>query len=117
MRKLSIAIAVATGFAATPAMACSMMGQAANATPATAAASPMMCGASTTAAPAQAPGPGAASAQPNQSAAGGGCPCCRNMAMMQPRAGQPGGMGSMPGLQNEMPGMQGAPAPEALKPN
>ena len=42
MRKLSIAIAVATGFAATPAMACSMMGQTANATPATAAASPMM---------------------------------------------------------------------------
>ena len=112
MRKLSIAIAAAAGFAATPALACSMMNQA-SATTGSTSASAMMCGA----APAQAqatPGQAVPTPAPNASTAGG-CPCCRNMAMMQPRPGQPGGMGNMPGMQHDM---QGAPpAPEAAKPN
>ncbi len=75
----------------------------------------MMCGTPTATAQAQQPG------QP----AGGMCPCCRNMAMMQPRAAQPGGMQDMPEMRN-MPDMQPdspaspqspAPSPETPKPN
>jgi hypothetical protein len=106
MRKLTIALLVATGFMVTPAVACPMMTQAAAQTGSTAA-SGMMCGRPMTTAQAQSqPAP---ATQP----AAGGCPCCRNMAMMQPQPGQrmPGmeGMQHMPGMQ--MPGAPPAPEP------
>ncbi len=127
MRKSTFALAIAAGFAATPVLACPMMNQAsAQTTGSTAAASPMMCGAQPTAAQSQAPGQTTQPAQPGQSTAAGSCPCCRNMAMMQPQPGQPGGMGNMPGMHN-MPGMQNmpgmpasppaTPAPETPRPN
>jgi hypothetical protein len=124
MRKLTLAIAVAAGFTATPVLACPMHQAAAQTTGSTAAAGPMMCGTPTATAQAQQPGQMTQPAQPGQSA-GGMCPCCRNMAMMQPQPQQPGGMQDMPGMRN-MPDMQqGAPtspqapspSPEAPKPN
>jgi hypothetical protein len=124
MRKLTLAIAAAAGFAATPILACPMHQAAAQATGSTAMASPMMCGAQTTTAQAQQPSQTTQPAQQGQSA-GGMCSCCRNMAMMQPQPQQPGGMPDMPGMRN-MPDMQqGAPtsppaptlSPETPKPN
>jgi hypothetical protein len=119
MRKLTLAIAIAAGLAATPVLACPMHQAAAQTTGSTATASPMMCGTPTAAAQAQAQQPGQMTqpTQPGQSA-GGMCPCCRNMAMMQPQPGQPGGMQNMPGMQ-DMPGMQqGAPtSPPAPTPS
>ena len=124
MRKLTLAIAVAAGFAASPVLACPMHQAAAQATDSTAAASPMMCGTPTATAQAQQPGQTTQPAQPGQFA-GGICPCCRNMAMMQPQPGQPGGMQDMPGMRS-MPDMQqGAPtsppaptpSPETPRPN
>jgi hypothetical protein len=121
MRKLTLAIAVAAGFAATPVLACPMHQAAAQTTGSTAAASPMMCATPTATAQAQAqaqqPGQMTQPAQPGQSA-GGMCPCCRNMAMMQPQPGQPGGMQDMPGMRS-MPDMQqGAPtSPPAPTPS
>jgi hypothetical protein len=118
MRKLTLAIAVAAGFAAIPVLACPMH-QAAQTTGSTATASPMMCAAPTAAAQAQHPGQATQPALPGQSMAGG-CPCCRNMAMMPPQPRQPSAMQDMPGMQ-EMP--QGAPtnppptAPETPRPN
>jgi hypothetical protein len=115
MRNLTLAIAVAAGFAATPVLACPMHQAAAQTMGSTATASPMMCGTPTAAAQAQ---------QPGQST-GGMCPCCRNMAMMQPQPQQPDGMQGMPGMRN-MPGMQQdapasppapSPAPETPRPN
>lgn len=114
MRKLTLAIAVTAGFAATPVLACPMHQAAAQTTGLTATASPMMCGMPTVTAQAQ---------QPGQSMSGM-CPCCRNMAMMQPQPGQPGGMQDMPGMRS-MPDMQqGAPtspapipSPETPRPN
>ena len=123
MRKTTFALAVAAGFAATPVLACPMMNQASvQTTGSTATSSPMMCGAQPTAAQTQAPGQTTQPAQPGQSTAAGSCPCCRNMAMMQPQPGQPGGMGNMPGMQN-MPGMPASPpatptpTPETPRPN
>ncbi len=124
MRKLTLAIAVAAGFAATPVLACPMHQAAAQTTGSTAATGPMMCAAPTAAAQAQQPDQMTQPAQPGQSA-GGMCPCCRNMAMMQPQPQQPGGMQDMPGMRN-MPGMQQdapasppepSPAPETPRPN
>jgi hypothetical protein len=116
MRKLTLAIAVAAGFAATPALACPMHQAAAQTTGSTAAASPMMCGSPAAMDRAQQPGQTTQPAQPGQSM-GSMCPCCRNMAMMQPQPGQHGGMQNMPGMQ-DMPGMQqGAPtSPPAPSP-
>ena len=61
--------------------------------------------------------PGTASSTPSQGQATGGCPCCRNMAMMQPQPGQStpgmGGMQHMPGMQ--MPGAPATPTPEPPK--
>ena len=124
MRKLTLAIATAAGFAATPVLACPMHQATAQTTGSTAAASPMMCGTPTATAQAQQPGQTTQPVQPGQST-GGMCPCCRNMAMMQPQPGQPGGMQEMPGMRN-MPDMQqGAPTsppapsplPETPRPN
>jgi hypothetical protein len=124
MRKLTLAIAVAAGFAATPALACPMHQAAAQAIGSTVAASPMMCGTPTATTQAQQQGQTAQPVQPGQSA-GGMCPCCRNMAMMQPQPQQPDGMQGMPGIGN-MPGMQQdapasppaqSPAPETPRPN
>jgi hypothetical protein len=117
MRKLTIALSVATGFMATPALACPMMTQASAQTGATAA-SGMTCGRPMTTAQAQSqPGQSTQEAtQPGQQAAGG-CPCCRNMAMMQPQPRQSmpgtGDMHHMPGMQ--MPSAPATPAPEAPK--
>ncbi|MGF9764181.1 hypothetical protein AAII07_54670 [Microvirga sp. 0TCS3.31] len=123
MRKLTLAIAVAAGFAATPVLACPMHQAAAQTTGSTAAAGPMMCGTPTAVAQAQQPGQMTQPAQPGQSM-GGMCPCCRNMAMMQPQPQQPGGMQDMPGMRS-MPDMQQgaptgpapAPSPETPRPN
>jgi hypothetical protein len=108
MRKLTLAIAVAAGFAASPVLACPMHQAAA--------AGPMMCATPAATAQAMQPGQMTQPAQPGQST-GGMCPCCRNMAMMQPQPGQPGGMQDMPGMRN-MPDMrQGAPtSPPAPSP-
>jgi hypothetical protein len=123
MRKLTLAIAVAAGFVATPLLACPMHQAAAQTTGSTATASPMMCG-TPAAAQAQQPGQMTQPARPGQSM-GGMCPCCRNMALMQPQPGQPGSMQDMPGMGN-MPGMQQdapasppapSPAPETPRPN
>jgi hypothetical protein len=95
MRKLTLAITVAAGFAATPALACPMHQAATQTSGSTAMASPMMCGMPTVTAQAQQPGQMTQPTQPGQSA-GGMCPCCRNMAMMQPQPQQPGGMPGMP---------------------
>ena len=57
MRKLTLAIAVAAGFAATPVLACPMHQAAAQTTGSTAAASPMMCGTPTAGGPGPATGP------------------------------------------------------------
>jgi hypothetical protein len=116
MRKLTIALSVATGFMATPVLACPMTTQA-SAQTATTASSGMMCGRPMTTAQAQSqPGQSAQGTQPGQQAAGG-CPCCRNMAMMQPQPGQStpgmGGMQHMPGMQ--MPSAPSTPTPEAPK--
>jgi hypothetical protein len=116
MRKLTIALSVATGFMATPVLACPMMTQA-SAQTGTTASSGMMCGRPLTTAQAQAqPGQSTQGAQSTQPTAGG-CPCCRNMAMMQPQPGQStpgmGGMQHMPGMQ--MPGAPATPAPETPK--
>ncbi|MEE1657873.1 hypothetical protein VB618_16860 [Microvirga sp. CF3062] len=115
MRKLTLAIAAAAGFVAAPALACPMHQAAAQTTGSTATAGPMMCGTPTATAQAQQPGQTTQPAQPGQSA-GGMCPCCRNMAMMQPQ--QPGGMQDMPGMRS-MPDMQqGAPtSPPAPSPS
>jgi hypothetical protein len=124
MRKLTLAIAAAAGLTAAPVLACSMHQTAAQSTGSTAGASPMMCSTQTATTQAQQPGQVTQPAQPGQST-GGMCPCCRNMAMMQPQPGQPGGMQNMPGMPS-MPDMQqGAPAsplaptpsPETPKPN
>jgi hypothetical protein len=121
MRKFTLAIAVAAGFAATPVLACPMHQAAAQTTGSTAAASPMMCGTPTAAAQAQQPGQTTQPAQPGQST-GGMCPCCRNMAMMQPQPQQPDGMPgmrNMPGMQQDTPASPPAPspAPETPRPN
>ncbi len=81
--------------------------------PGASAAGGMMCGGGTTG---QTQAPSATPANP-QSQAMGGCPCCRNMAMMQPQPGQStpgmGGMQHMPGMQ--MPSAPATPAPDAPK--
>ncbi|WP_377034148.1 hypothetical protein [Microvirga sp. GCM10011540] len=112
MRKLILAIAVAAGFAATPVLACPMHQAAAPATGSTLAAGPMMCGTPTATAQVQQPGQTTQPSQPGQSA-GGICPCCRNMAMMQPKPQQPGDM------QQDAPASPPAPspAPEPPRPN
>jgi hypothetical protein len=116
MRNLTLALSVATSFMATPVFACQMMTEA-SAQMGTTASSGMMCGRPMTTAQAQGqPGQAAQGAQSAQPAAGG-CPCCRNMAMMQPPPGQTtpgtGGMHHMPGMQ--MPSAPATPAPEAPK--
>lgn len=50
----------------------------------------MMCGTAAT-------DPMTETRPPSQQSAQGGCPCCRNMAMM--RGGQGGGMMNMPGME------------------
>ncbi|MGF9763810.1 hypothetical protein AAII07_52720 [Microvirga sp. 0TCS3.31] len=123
MRKLTLTIAAAAGFVATPLLACPMHQAAAQTTGSTAAASPMMCATPTAAAQAQQPGQMTQPAQPGRSM-GGMCPCCRNMAMMQPQLGQRGGMQDMPGMRNVPDMQQGAPtspaptpSPETPRPN
>ena len=75
----------------------------------------MMCGMGQRAAT----DPMAEPSTPSQSPrAAGGCPCCRNMAMMQPQPGQStpgmgGGMHHMPGMQ--MPDAPSTPSPETPK--
>jgi hypothetical protein len=124
MRKFTLAIAVAAGFAATPVLACPMHQAAAQTTGSTAAASPIMCATPTATAQAQQPGQMTQPTAPGQST-GSMCPCCRNMAMMQPQPGQPGGMQDIPGMRS-MPDMQqgaptsppaSSPAPETPRPN
>lgn len=115
MRKLTLAIAAAAGLAATPVLACPMHQAAAQTTGSTAAASPMMCGTPMTTAQAQQPGQTTQPAQPSQFE-GGMCPCCRNMAMMQPKPGQPGDMQNMPGMQQGAPTNPTAPSPPADTP-
>lgn len=112
MRKLKFSLALAAAFAITPALACGMMQQAAatssaGAASTAAAAAGGMCGRPTPVA-AQAQSPTSQSGQP----AAGGCSCCRNMAMTQPRPGQPGAMPGMGGM-DQMPGMQQPSAPTA----
>ena len=114
MRKLTLAIAAAAGFAATSVLACPMHQAAAQATGSTATASPMMCGTPTATAEAEQQGQTTQPAQPGQSA-GGMCPCCRNMAMMQPRPAQPGGMQDMPGMRNMTRHFAEAPLRNPLK--
>ena len=114
MSKLTIALSVATAFAATPVIACPMMTQASAQMGSTTSAGTMCARPVTTAQAQSQPGQftqGAPSTQPTA----GGCPCCRNMAMMQPQPGQ-----SIPGMggMHQMPGMQQtpsapSPAPEA----
>jgi hypothetical protein len=118
MRKLTLIIAAAAGFAATPVLACPMHQAATQAAGATAMASPMMCSMPSTTVQAQQPGQTTQPAQPGQPAVGG-CSCCRNMAMMQPQPGQPGGMQNMPGMQQGAPTspMAPSPPPETLRPN
>jgi hypothetical protein len=81
----------------------------------------MMCGTPTAATQTQQPGQMTLPTQPGQSM-GGMCPCCRDMAMMQPPPGQRGGMQDMPGMQTMPQGAPTAPptpspAPEMPKPN
>jgi hypothetical protein len=118
MRKLTLAIAAAAGFAATPVLACPMHQAAARATGSTATAGPMMCGTPTAQAQAQQPGQTTQSDQPSQSA-GGMCPCCRSMAMMLPQPGQSRGMQDMPDMQPGAPTSPPAPtpSPETHRPN
>ena len=109
MKKLAYTLAAFAAVSISPAVAqgCGMM-QGASAS------GGMMCGRpSTTAAQASPAQPG------QQGQASGGCPCCRNMAMMQtPNQGQ--GTGSMPGMQHNMPSNPNTPpatpAPEAPRP-
>ena len=102
MTRVSLILAAAAAFCATPALACGMINQAAG--------SGGMCAAPAATA---APGGQAAPATP-----AGGCPCCRNMAMMtqnSPTQGTPAMPGmsmpgmSMPGMRQEMPAMPRAP--------
>ncbi len=55
--------------------------------------------------PGPAAGPDDLARSAGPASAGGMCPWCRNMAMMQPHPGQPGGMQDMPAMRN-MPDMQ-----------
>ena len=122
MKKLSLATVAFGALISAPAIGCPMMQQttAANSTGTQMAqAGGMMCGR---------PAAMQAQAQPGMSQPGqqaqssSGCPCCRNMAMMQPpsQAEQPPSLGeqspSMPNM-GTMPGMpQPMPAPEQPKP-
>lgn len=119
MKALVLAAAVGAAFLSIPALACGMMGNAAaNATAPQAAGgsmAPVMCAMPAPATQAQVEtGQGT---QPGQAPAmSGGCPCCRAMAMMQPRPGQQGAMPGMGGMDHHgMPEMRHG-APEAPKP-
>lgn len=94
MRNLIFVAAAFTAIGTFPAAAgCGMMGQAAatGSTEAAPAASAMMCGGSSTAAPQSTP-----TEQGQSAPAAGGCPCCAKMASM--KMPEPTGGQSMPGM-------------------
>ena len=122
------AVAAGVTFLSAPALACGMMGNAAATTTASqAAGSPAASMCAMPAAATQSPADAGQSAQPGQAPAmSGGCPCCRAMAVVQPRPGRQGVMPGMGGMNHQgMPGMQHdtpaapnpvSPAPETPKP-
>lgn len=130
MKALALAAAAGAAFLSVPALACGMMGDAASQAAGSSTA-PAMCAMPAPAVQAQADA--GQSAQPGQAPAmSGGCPCCRAMAMMQPRPGQQGampGMGGMdhhghhgdhhgmPGMRHDAPAAPNPTAPGAPKPS
>ena len=120
MRTFVFTVAAVTAISVTPALAqgCGMMrpsqqttAEAGRSGP-SAAGTGMMCGAARATGSTQ-----ATPSQPSEQAQGGGCPCCRNMAMMMMRnmpmqQGQQG-IGSPRGMQHQMPGMSTPSTPSA----
>lgn len=131
MKAFALVVAAGAAFLSAPALACGMMGNAAST-----AAAPQGVGspaASMCAMPpataTQAQADVGQGTRPGQAPAmSGGCPCCRAMAMMQPRPGQQGatpGIGgmdhhgdhhAMPGMRHDAPTAPHPAAPEAPKP-
>ena len=119
MKKLLFATITLGALISAPAIACPMMQQTTAATSTgtqMAQASGMMCSRPTAVQVQAQPG----TLEPSQQAqTSSGCPCCRNMAMMQPPS-QGGQSPSMPNM-GDMPGMhpntpEATPAPEQPKP-